>query len=360
MKKKKITLISAGNGSITAAADLKLQGYEVIVYNLEEKKNKLEFLKEELTLIENGKETKVKIPYTTDPIEATKDAYMIMYPLPGYAIGDYAKVLAPHTADDTIVFFNAAAAFGPLIYEKVTGIRPKYSIEAHTLTYATRVDKNKNEINLHLRVKEVFAASPNCELTDELVKKLQEFYPSIKAADDLIHVFMLNANPETHTAGCLLNAGRIDYSKGEFYLYKEGITKSTLKVMRKVAKERREIAKAFGYELKGEIESRLDNGYFAPINKEFENENDRLQYHFNYSPIFRDIKGPSSVGSRYFIEDIAMGLTNWEKLGESRNVPTPTITSLIQLGEIIEERDYRKLGQELIPWELVRKCRTDL
>lgn len=357
--KKKITLVSSGNGSITAAADLMLQGHDVLVYNLEENKDKMEFLEKDIVLVEGDKRTTLKIPYTTDPVEATRDAYMIMYPLPGYAIEYFAKELAPHTNEDTIVFFNAAASFGPLVYEKATGIRPKYSIETHTLTYATRVDKKSNEIHLHLRVKEIFAASPNCDLTEELVKKLQEFYPVIEPAQDLIHVFLLNANPETHTAGCLLNAGRIDYSQGEFYLYKEGITKSTLKVMRAVAKERREIAKAYGYELKGELESRLDNGYFEPTNKSFDNENDRLQYHFNYSPIFRDIKGPSSVGSRYFIEDIAIGLTNWEKLAKVRNIKTPTVTALIQLGEIIEQRDYRQMGEEMIPWELVTQCRID-
>lgn len=356
MERKKITIVSDGNGAITAAADFILQGHDVLIYNLKEKESRMSYLDKEMTLIENGKSTKVKIPYTTDPEEATKDAYMIMYVLPGYAIPVYAKSLAPTTNDDTIIFFNAAASFAPLIYTKAIGIEPNYAIEANSLTYATRVDKEKNEIHLHLRVKEIFAAATFNEYTDELVEKIQEFYPQVKRATDLVHVFLLNANPETHCAGCLLNAGRIDYSNGEFYLYKEGITRSTLKVMRQVAEERRRIANSFGYILKGELESRIDSGYFEKFDLEFKNENEKLQYHFNNSPIFRDIKGPTSVGSRYFIEDIAIGLVHWEKMAKLQLIETPTITSLIHLGEVIEQKNYRQLGEDLIPWNLVKKC----
>lgn len=356
MEKRRVTIVSDGNGSITAAADLLFQGHDILLYNLKEKEERMSYLDKEMTFYEDGKEPrKIKIPYTTDPKKAAEHAEIIMYIMPGYAIPVFAKELAPFTKEDTILFFNAAASLAPLIYAKATETNPKYSIESHTLTYATRVDKEKNEIHLLLRVKEVFAAASNPQYTDKLVKELNTLYPLIEPANDLIHVFLLNANPETHTAGCILNAGRIEYSQGEFYLYKEGITKSTLKVMRKVAKERRKIADAFGYDLKDEIESRLDNGYFVDTDKEFNDENERLQHLFNYSPVFRDIKGPTNVGSRYFLEDIAIGLVHWEKLGKAVNVDTPTITSLIQIGEAIEGRDYRDLGSELIPWDLVQK-----
>ena len=33
-----------------------------------------------------------------------------------------------------------------------------------------------------------------------------------------------NMNPIMHPAGILMNAGRIEYSKGDFYFYKEGVT----------------------------------------------------------------------------------------------------------------------------------------
>lgn len=316
----------------------------------------MSYLNKPMTLFEDGKDpVDVKIPYTTDPKKATENVDIIMYVMPGYAIPVYSKKLAPFTDEETILFFNGASSLGPLIYIDATGTNPKYSIESHTLTYATRIDKEKNEIHLLLRVKEVFAAATENKYTDRLVKELNILYPEIKSAKDLLHVFLLNANPETHTAGCILNAGRIEYSNGDFYLYKEGITKSTLKVMRKVAEERRMIAEKFGYDLKGEIESRIDNGYFVPTDKSFDSYNDKLQYHFNYSPVFRDIKGPSDVGSRYFIEDIAIGLVNWEKLAKVVNVKTPTISSLIEIGQAIEGKDYRVLGGEIIPWNLIKK-----
>lgn len=357
MKKRKITIVSDGNGAVAAAAELALQGHDVTIFNLKEKIERMKYLDQEITLLYEGKESKVKINYTSNPVKATRDAYMIMYSMPGYAIPIYARLLAPTTDNNSLIFFNASASFAPLIYIKATGIEPKYALEAHTLTYATRVDKKNNTIDLKLKVKEVFAAASVCKYTDKLVKMINEFYPQIKPAKDLLHVFLLNANPETHCAGCILNAGRIDYSKGDFYLYKEGITKSTLKVMRQVAKERRSIAEAYGYQLKDEFISRIDNGYFKNFDLDFVDDNHKLQYHFNNSPIFRDIKGPSSVGSRYFLEDIAIGLVHWEKLAKEKNIPVLTITALIEIGEAIEGQDYRKLGNNLIPWELVNKCK---
>lgn len=359
MERKKITIVSDGNGAIAAAADLINQGHEVMLYNLKEKEHRMGYLNEKITLIEDDKSFSVQIPYTTDPKVATKDAYMIMYVLPGYAIPVYAKSLAPYTNSETIIFFNAAASLGPLIYAKATNIEPRYAIESNSLTYACRLDRENNTVEMHLRVKELYAASPVNIYTEMLVEKLQEFYPQIKPAKDLIHVFLLNGNPETHCAGCILNAGRIDYSEGEFYLYKEGITKSTLKVMRQVAHERRRIAETLGYEIQGEFESRINSGYFVDFGDDFQNENDKLQYHFNHSPIFRDIKGPTSVGSRYFIEDIAIGLVHWEKLAKLALIETPTITSLIHLGEIIEQKNYRELGGDLVPWSLIDKIRIN-
>lgn len=38
MEKRKITIVTDGNGAITAAADLKIKGHDVLIYNLEEKK----------------------------------------------------------------------------------------------------------------------------------------------------------------------------------------------------------------------------------------------------------------------------------------------------------------------------------
>lgn len=48
--------------------------------------------------------------YTIDMEEAIKDAQVLMITVPGYAVDDYAELLAPIVGEDQVIFFNAAAA----------------------------------------------------------------------------------------------------------------------------------------------------------------------------------------------------------------------------------------------------------
>ena len=138
-----------------------------------------------------------------------------------------------------------------------------------------------------------------------------------------------------------MNAGRIDYSKGEFYFYKEGITEHTLNILHGVEKERTEIGKAFGLSLEDAITSRSNRGYFD------KNTSNDLQYLFNTSPVYSVLKGPASVHGRYFVEDISDGLVLWSDLGKLANIPTPVIDAVITLGSQLIGQDFQQEGLTL-------------
>ena len=208
--------------------------------------------------------------------------------------------------------------------------------EANSLPYATRSYPKEQRVELSLRVKKLFLSAFPKTRTREALAIVDILYPGVYVpAQDILHIFLLNANPEIHPAPSILNTGRIDYSQGDFYLYKEGITEHTLKLIEKVAMERRAIAKAYGYELEGQKESRFENGYFA-----YEPDKS-LQELFNTSPVFRDIQGPLSVDSRYFQEDISIGLVLWEELAHVAGLKVPFISALITIGGALADTDYR-------------------
>jgi hypothetical protein len=56
-------------------------------------------------------------------------------------------------------------------------------------------------------------------------------------------------NPVVHPAGVLLNAGRIERSRGEFWFYEEGVTPGVVAAIRAVDGERRALGAALGLEL---------------------------------------------------------------------------------------------------------------
>jgi len=347
MKVKKVAVLGGGNGGVTAAADLKTKGLETSLYELPAFFSNLEKIKEKggVTLQDSDGESFVEIGTVTDDIEeAIKDAQVIMMVVPGFAIESFAEVLAPVVDEEQIIFLNGASAMGCIRFvnkAKEMGIDKKFKIcEANSLTYGTRAFHDEARVELSLRVEKLFVSAYPKENTEELLQACVQLYEGLVPAKNIWHVALENGNPVVHPGPCLLNAGRIDFSKGDFWLYKEGITEHTTKVLRKIESEQMAIGKKFGLEIEDAVQSRARRGYFV-------NEEDDLQELFNTSPVFTQIKGPTSCTARYFTEDISTGLVLWADLGRAVGVETPNIDSVITLGSSLLERDFRKEGLTL-------------
>lgn len=347
MKVENIAVLGAGNGGITAAADLSARGFKVNLYQMPEYEKSLEVIKEkgEILLQEPTGDTLCKINLaTTDIKEAIEGCQIIMLTIPGFAIESYAKLLAEIVNEDQIILLNGAASMGCVRFintAKELGINKKFKIaETNSLTYGTRVFPEEARVELSLRVKKIFLAAYPAKDTKEILDACKQIYDCFVEAKNIWHVTLENGNPEVHPGPCLLNAGRIDYSKGEFWLYKEGITEHTVKVLKAIEKERMELGKAFGFELEDAITSRVRRGYFK-------DEDKNLQELFNTSEVFTAIKGPVSVTSRYFTEDISTGLVLWSSMGKALGVPTPNIDAVIVLAGSLLDTDFYKVGLTL-------------
>ncbi|AQU80852.1 hypothetical protein AJGP001_16835 [Planococcus faecalis] len=358
MKIEKIAILGAGNGGITAAADLKSKGFQINLYEMPQFKNNLEGIIEKggITLKDDNGENFFPIDLvTTDIAEAVKDAELVMMTVPGFAIEQFAELLAPVVKESQFILINGAGAMGCMRFvsqARKVGVETAFKIaETNSLTYGTRAFPNEARVELSLRVKKLFLAAYPKEDTELILNVCSQVYDCFVAADNIWHTTLENGNPEVHPGPSLLNAGRIDFSEGEFWLYKEGITEHTVKVIKGIERERMEIGEAFGFTLENAVQSRARRGYFS-------NENEDLQTLFNTSEVFSKIKGPVSVNSRYFTEDISSGLVLWSDLGKVAKVATPTIDSVINLGGTILERDFfeegltlKKLGLDNLPLE---------
>lgn len=347
MKVKKVAILGAGNGGITAAADLKQKGFDVSLFempefalNLEEIKRKGGILLEE----PNGESFQEVQEVTTNIEEAINGAQIIMLIVPGFAIETFAELLAPVVSENQIILLNGAAAMGCVRFinkAKELGIHKPFKIaETNSLTYGTRAFPDEARVELSLRVKKIFLAAYPKQLTEEICTVCSQIYDCFVPAENIWHTTLENGNPEVHPGPCLLNAGRIDFSNGEFWLYREGITKHTVKVLRAIEAERIQIGKAFGFSLENAVQSRARRGYFS-------NEKDDLQTLFNTSEVFTQIKGPTSITSRYFTEDISNGLVLWSNLGKVAGIPTPNIDAVIVLGGSLLDTDFFKEGLTL-------------
>ena len=156
-------------------------------------------------------------------------------------------------------------------------------------------------------------------------------------ATNVLEAAINNPNPVTHPAATLLNVGRIEYSKGEFYLYREGITPSVVKVYDAVDQERRALCAKLGLKF-----------YECPLDLPREDCEIRMGIFFGAGSLYDagvKMKGPSTTRDRFVTEDVPYGLVFMESLGSMIGVPTPTISSIITLFSVINSEDYRAMGR---------------
>lgn len=348
MKVTKAAILGAGNGGMTAAAEMKARGFQISLYEVPAFADNLKAMQAKggLLLQEPGKED-IFCPLdliTTDLAEAIRDAQVIMLTIPGFAVETFSELLAPLVQTDQVIFFNGAAAMGCVRFVKKAkemGIDKIFQIcEVNSLAYGTRGFADEARVELSLRVKKLFFAAYPKERTAELMEMCRQIYDCIVPAENIWHTTLENGNPEVHPGPCLLNAGRIEYSGGEFWFYKEGITAHTLNVLQAISRERMAVGRAFGLDLEDARASRARRGYLR-------SEDGDLQEMFNTSEVYSKIKGPLSVTSRYFTEDISNGLVLWSDMGKLAGVPTPNINAVITLGSSLLEEDFYQTGLTL-------------
>lgn len=345
MKVEKVAILGGGNGGITAAADLSSRGFEVTMFQSDKFCKDLDVIKEkgEILLQTLDNERTAKVHLVTDDIkQAILGAQIIMLAIPGMAVEYFAELLAPVVNENQIIYINSAAAMGCIRFvnkAKAMGINKKFKIcESNSLTYGCRAFADECRVEMSLQVKKLFLGSYPASDIDEIMEALSQIYDCFVPAANIWQVTLENGNPEVHPGPALLNAGRIDYSNGEFWLYKEGITKHTINVLEAVERERKALGRALGFEVEGARESRINRGYLV------EDKNKTLQELFNTSEVFGSIKGPTSVENRYITEDISTGLVLWSSLGKILNVPTPNIDAIIVLGSTLLQKDFYKEG----------------
>jgi opine dehydrogenase len=342
---KKIAIFGAGNGACTAAADLILRGYEVVLFEMPEFKQNIEPIRDrggiQIGGVIEGFAPLERV--TTEVEEAIDGVDLVMIIAPSYAHRKFATLCSPHLKDGHVIILNPGSTGGALEFRRALdemGVEKKVSIaETSTLPYATRLE-GPAQIRVRLQTKWfLFAAFPARD-TQRLLDSFRELYPAAEAAQNVLETSLNNGNPVTHTAGSILNAGRIEHSKGEFYLYKEAITTSTVRVMEQVDIERLSLCEALGFK-KISTPERLYISEYA-ITK------DSYLDAYMTSPVFQSpysSKGPTSMQGRYVVEDIGHGLVFWSSIGDEYGVPTPTMKALIHLASLINQTDYLQQGE---------------
>jgi opine dehydrogenase len=335
---KKIAVIGAGNGGTAMAGDLTLAGHECRLFEFEQWADNVTAVIAKggikVTGIAHTGFAKVALA-TTDLGAAVDGVDLIMVTTQAVAHTRVAQALAPLVrSGQTIILWPGSG--GTLEMRRVfdeMGDNANVLIgEATTLAYCCRRLEGPGTVNIHRISGPLnYVAALPATRTPELIEALKGIYNTAVPARSILEPALYNPNIIVHPVGTLFNMGRIEYTKGEFWMYKEGITSSVTKIIEAMDRERQAIMTALGY-VPTKTGEQVDMELFNVTNEEF---------------AVASSKGPFSMQDRYVTEDVPMGVTLTASLGRKLGIPTPTYDAIIHIASVVNETDYYGTGRNL-------------
>jgi opine dehydrogenase len=369
MEKDLIAVLGGGNGGHAVAANLSLAGFKVNFFELPQFADSFEkVLRTKEVRIEGVSTDGVaKLNLATTNIgQAIKDAEVIFVITPAFGHKAMADACAPFAQDGQTIILMPGSG-GSLefanIFKKKKIKKEITFAESSALPYGARF-KGPGYISVLINAVILPTGVFPSKRTNDVLQKLKKFYPVILPAKDVLEAAINNPNPVVHPVATLLSATRIEHSKGEFYLYAEGLTPSVARAFESLNEERLSICKALGYKL-----YHWDNLEFKNYNLgETEEEcryrilNTSMDASFGKDGIYAGIKmkGPEHLRDRYVTEDIPYGMVLLSTLGDLIGIPTPTHDAVIQLASVINRTNYWKTGRGVKELGLSRMTKQSL
>jgi opine dehydrogenase len=344
---KKIAVLGAGNGGCAAAADLTLRGHEVRLFSRSESTLNPIAKRGGIELVENGA-AKVATPYLVSPHlpPVMNGVDLIVVAAPSVAHEYLAQSLANNLSDGQRILLNPGHTGGSLHFMNLLRsfgcVAEVMLCETVTLTYICRMPAPAR-VEVYRRTTNLRCAAFPGRYTNDLVKEIQEIFPNVIGAENVLETGLSNINAIMHPAGMIGNAGWIEKTGGEFFYYRDGITPAIAAWIEEVDKERLEIVRRFGLKPLRFV----DIFHQAGLTSDEARASGSVYRAINESAPNQTIKSPSSLDHRYVREDVGFGLVPMAEIGRLLGVQTPVMDALIILASKSLGVDFRKEGLTL-------------
>jgi opine dehydrogenase len=193
----------------------------------------------------------------------------------------------------------------------------------------------------------VFPASE----TSPVKTTIETYFPGAVTYPNVLAAGLSALNPIVHPAGVLLNAGRIERSRGEFWFYEEGVTPSVVAAIEALDRERLAIGAAYGLDL-APVAAGFHQAGFGPKGD--------LWSVINGSRMLTSLRAPGAINTRWVTEDVPYGLVTWAALAAVAAVPTPMLDAIVTLSSAVLGTDFRESGRLLADLGLDKKSVTEI
>jgi len=354
MEKDLVAVLGGGNGGHAVAANLSLAGFKVNFFELPQFAESFERVLRTKEIRIEGVSidgvAKLNLA-TTDIQQAIKDAEVIFVITPAFGHKTMAEICAPFVQDGQVIVLmpgsGGSLEFAKIFKEKKVKQEITFA-ESCTLPYGARL-KGAGHVSVFINALILPTGVFPSKRTGEVISRLKQFYPTMLPAKDVLEAAINNPNPVAHPVATLLNAARIEHSRGEFYLYAEGMTPSVARTYESLNEERLSICKGMEYKLYHWNDLDFKDYNLGETEEEcrYRILNTSMDAAFGKDGIYAGIKmkGPEHLKDRYVTEDVPYGMALLSTLGDILKIPTPTHDAVIQLASVINRTNYWKTGR---------------
>jgi opine dehydrogenase len=339
---RKVAVLGGGNGSFATAADFALQGCDVRMWS--KFPDELRDIRKRGTIRVSGPliQGEAPIALITDNIgEAVEGVEVIVSVLPAFTQIPIAESLAPHLQDGHVIFLPPGT-FGSYLmhkYLREKGCMKDVAIaETGTNPYLTR-KIDSQEVRIVVRACHLPTGVFPARRTEEAVRKIHAFFPSVHAIEDALSGALMNAGPVIHPPLIVLNTGPIQHP-APYDIHNEGTTPGIRKVISLLDLERINVREALGY---GPNHYPLEDYYDETRPKEWMYPRESKRLLMASRLWFEEI----GYAHRYVTEDIACGLAFLVSVADYAGVDVPIARSLLTLAGIVAGTDFMETGRTL-------------
>jgi opine dehydrogenase len=340
----KVAVIGAGNVGVAISTDLAINGHDVSLIKTSERNseiyNRLLQNDNRVYLKENNIYTETSIKSVSKNLRKVLDAEVVIFTIQSTFHEELIKRISQYLNSKQIVL--VICSYMSSFYFS------KYCLELPIIAEATgpylegRVELEDKANEVVFRVGCRLTRSPlsvfNDNRKDECMNKLQSLYKGFSADYSVIESALLNPNMVLHTVGAIMSIPRIEFSDGNFCMYREAYSRknrTTLNIMEKLDKEKMFILDALG----GRKINIYEAGGFLG--------KDPLESFFKYSESSDRAISPTSIHSRYITEDVSQGLVMLEDIALRLGIMSPVTSALISLASAALGEDFRVKGRTL-------------
>jgi opine dehydrogenase len=336
--RRKIAVISTGNGGQALAAYFSLNGRDVALYARDQERVDM-FHDNSFTLSGEVEGTASVGLISRDMAEVVRGAYLIMVTTPAQYHHVVGAAMAPHLENGQTVILNPGRTFGTYAFEKTlreNGCAADIALgETDTFVFTCRsvtigrpvIYKIKNTVRV--------AAHKGLGTTGELVKLLSEHFDSILPARSVLYTGFSNIGMIFHPMPILMNITRVE-AKEDFLFYIDGISPLVAGILEKMDAERVAVARSFGADVS-------DAGGW--LRECYGSRGGTLYELIQGTDAYKNVLAPTDIDTRYVFEDIRTGCVPVSCAGRYAGISTETLDAVIRWASLLYNTDFYADGR---------------